>query len=524
MLANTLPYMPVGVHLAVVDPGVGSARRALALRDEEGRLFVGPDNGLLVPAAERAGIAAAHELANPDYALESISRTFHGRDLFAPAAAHLALGVAIEELGPPLDADALVRLDLPQPELGADRIAATILYVDPFGNIALNMTREHVAEVGIVPGTQVELELAGERFYAVAARTFADAGRATSCSTRTATGTCRSRSAAATPPRCCTRPPGQSLRINVGRLLLAALASVCNSPATRAFAERATVPDVLPSGLRSAAAGDRPTGAPLRAGRRRGAGAPRRAAAPTSWTPIGRPSSVQWSGTETAGWPVTLKAAVKGVNRAARSNCSHGSSGSSPSRPARAAARASASAAGRGRPRTPRSAAPAAAGARPRPRSRALDVSARRSRNAWLSGLSTDGSRDRVERRRRLPDRLEVLHQLGAAPVGSGLLDLVAELGEQLRRVAGRRDARRVDGASSGRLGRDAIRSRPGRRRPPRRTAARAARRGTDRPTRSRRRRRGTRPRRRSCARAARSCRARSRARTAPPRRGRARA
>jgi S-adenosylmethionine hydrolase len=175
VLANTLRYMPVGVHLAVIDPGVGSARRPLALRDEDGRLFVGPDNGLLIPAAERAGISAAHELANPAYALESISRTFHGRDLFAPAAAHLAQGVSIEELGPPIDPGALVRLDLPQPEVGPNKIAATVLYVDSFGNIALNLTREHVAEVGIVPGTRVELELGGERFYAVAARTFADA-------------------------------------------------------------------------------------------------------------------------------------------------------------------------------------------------------------------------------------------------------------------------------------------------------------------------------------------------------------
>ena len=175
VLASTLPYVPAGVHLAVIDPGVGSSRRALALRDEEGRFFVGPDNGLLIPAADRAGIAAAHELANPEYALETISRTFHGRDLFAPAAAHLALGVAIGELGPPIDADALVRLDLPQPELGPDKIGATVLYVDSFGNIALNITREHVTAVGIVPGTQVELELGGERFYAVAARTFADA-------------------------------------------------------------------------------------------------------------------------------------------------------------------------------------------------------------------------------------------------------------------------------------------------------------------------------------------------------------
>src|SRR5262249_48155592 len=101
MLANTLSYMPAGVHLAVVDPGVGSARRPLALRDAEGRVYVGPDNGLLLPAADRfGGVAAAHELANPEYALESVSRTFHGRDLFSPAAAHLANGVDLGDLGP----------------------------------------------------------------------------------------------------------------------------------------------------------------------------------------------------------------------------------------------------------------------------------------------------------------------------------------------------------------------------------------------------------------------------------------
>ena len=161
VLASTLPYMPVGVHLAVIDPGVGSSRRPLALRDREGRYFVGPDNGLLVPAARPGRDRAAHELANPEYALETISRTFHGRDLFAPAAAHLARGVPVDELGPPLAPDALVRLDIPQPEIGADRIAGTVLYVDSFGNVALNVTREHVAEVGILPGTQVELELGG---------------------------------------------------------------------------------------------------------------------------------------------------------------------------------------------------------------------------------------------------------------------------------------------------------------------------------------------------------------------------
>ncbi len=175
VLASTLPYMPAGVHLAVVDPGVGGVRRPLALADADGRFFVGPDNGLLLPAAERAGIAEVREIANPAFALETISRTFHGRDLFAPAAAHLANGVPLAELGPPLDPDVLVRLDLPEPHLVGDRIVATMLYVDSFGNIALNLRREDVERVGVVPGTQVELELDGERYYAVAARTFADA-------------------------------------------------------------------------------------------------------------------------------------------------------------------------------------------------------------------------------------------------------------------------------------------------------------------------------------------------------------
>jgi S-adenosylmethionine hydrolase len=176
VLANTLSYMPVGVHLAVVDPGVGGQRRPLVLRSGDGRLLVGPDNGLLVPAAERAGgIEAAHELANPEYALDSVSRTFHGRDLFSPAAAHLALGVEPAKLGPPVDPGALARIEVPTAELGSNRIRATVLYVDRFGNVQLNLTREHLEESGVEPGARVELELPLERYYAVAARTFADA-------------------------------------------------------------------------------------------------------------------------------------------------------------------------------------------------------------------------------------------------------------------------------------------------------------------------------------------------------------
>jgi len=175
-LRNALAYMPAGVHLAIVDPGVGSSRRPLALRDAEGRCYVGPDNGLLLPAADRCGgVAAAHELANPAYALESVSRTFHGRDLFAPAAAHVAQGVELAELGPPVATDALVRLDLPVPEVGAAKIRATVLTVDRFGNVALNLTRDDLDAVSIVPGVRVELTARGNHYYAVAARTFADA-------------------------------------------------------------------------------------------------------------------------------------------------------------------------------------------------------------------------------------------------------------------------------------------------------------------------------------------------------------
>jgi S-adenosylmethionine hydrolase len=175
VLANTIPYMPEGIHLAVVDPGVGSDRRALALRDRSGRLYVGPDNGLLLLAADRlGGVAAARELANPEYWLETVSRTFHGRDVFAPVAAHLATGVALEQLGRELDPTELIRLEVPEPSVGASSLRARALTVDRFGNIQLNLNRGHLEQVGIVPGVQVELELTSERFYAVAARTFSD--------------------------------------------------------------------------------------------------------------------------------------------------------------------------------------------------------------------------------------------------------------------------------------------------------------------------------------------------------------
>jgi S-adenosylmethionine hydrolase len=175
VLASTLPFVPEGVHLAVVDPGVGGKRRCVVVRDVAGRVFVGPDNGLLVPAADRAGIEAAWELTNPAYMLDRVSSTFHGRDVFAPAAAHLANGVAPEALGEAVEPGSLVRLQVPEPQVSGARVRATVLYVDRYGNVQLNLTRHHVEPAGIVPGRQVELDLGVDSYYATAARTFADA-------------------------------------------------------------------------------------------------------------------------------------------------------------------------------------------------------------------------------------------------------------------------------------------------------------------------------------------------------------
>jgi S-adenosylmethionine hydrolase len=175
VLQNTTQYMPIGVHLAVVDPDVGGNRRAIAIQTNDGRIFVGPDNGLLMLAADELGIAAVHELTDERYRLPEMSHTFHARDLFAPAAAHLAAGTAIGELGPALDAESLVRIEVPEPQVGRTQISATVLVIDRFGNIATNARRSHVDALGVTDGDRVEIRLTLDRYYAVVAQAFADA-------------------------------------------------------------------------------------------------------------------------------------------------------------------------------------------------------------------------------------------------------------------------------------------------------------------------------------------------------------
>jgi S-adenosylmethionine hydrolase len=174
VLANTLPYMPSGVHLAVVDPEVGGERRALVL-EGDGRVFVGPDNGLLLVAAEKlGGVQAAVEITSREFLLEPVSRTFHGRDVFSPVAAHLALGVPIDEFGPRVEPSSLRRLDVPKPAVGTSRLRVTVLYVDRYGNVQVNATTEELEAVGMLPGSQVEIDVGFESYFAFVAATFAD--------------------------------------------------------------------------------------------------------------------------------------------------------------------------------------------------------------------------------------------------------------------------------------------------------------------------------------------------------------
>ena len=171
VLRNALPYLPAGVHLAVVDPEVGAARRAVAVRAEDGRLFVGPDNGLLLPAVEAAGgVQEAADVSRSPFRLEPVAATFHGRDIFAPVAAHLALGAPLGEAGTPLEPDELVPLRLPEARREEDGYVAPAVGVDRYGNVQLEVTHAQLTDAGLQLGA--ELVVAGRR--ARYARTFAD--------------------------------------------------------------------------------------------------------------------------------------------------------------------------------------------------------------------------------------------------------------------------------------------------------------------------------------------------------------
>ena len=170
VLAQTAPYLPESVHCAVVDPGVGTSRRGVAITTPGG-ILIGPDNGLLIAAAEAlGGIDKAVELANKDWFLGDISRTFHGRDVFAPAAARIARGAELTDAGPSVDPDTLVRLPEPVVTVGDGWIEAEVLTVDRFGNVQL------AAGGGVLSGLGADLTINGN-INARRGTTFADVGQ-----------------------------------------------------------------------------------------------------------------------------------------------------------------------------------------------------------------------------------------------------------------------------------------------------------------------------------------------------------
>lgn len=177
-LARALPFCPPGVHLAVVDPGVGTSRRAIAATTgaaEGERVLVGPDNGLLWPALERfGGAAAAVSLEGSRYNLEPVSASFHGRDVFAPVSAHLSLGAPLADVGEPIDPSGLTRLELPPHTVGAGGIIARALSIDAFGNVALNVGATE-ADGPLPAEGQVAVRTTSGSWMAVRGVTFADA-------------------------------------------------------------------------------------------------------------------------------------------------------------------------------------------------------------------------------------------------------------------------------------------------------------------------------------------------------------
>jgi S-adenosylmethionine hydrolase len=176
VLRQTIPFLPESVHLAVVDPSVGSSRKAIVVQSGWGEVFVGPDNGLLIPAARTAGgISKAFEISDERFLLTPVSRTFQGRDVFAPAAAHVANGVDPAELGPSLDPNDLVDLEVPEAWLHEDHFHAEVLQVDRFGNLQLNLAKHHIEGADLMAnGARLEVRIEGHRLTVPFGGSFAD--------------------------------------------------------------------------------------------------------------------------------------------------------------------------------------------------------------------------------------------------------------------------------------------------------------------------------------------------------------
>jgi S-adenosylmethionine hydrolase len=172
VLAQAVPYFPPAVHVAVVDPGVGTARRGVAV-EAGGSLFVGPDNGLLsVAVAAAGGAARAVSLTNQALWRDTTAATFHGRDIFMPVAARLAAGLPLDEAGDPVEVTSLIALPRPEYQVTADGADAEVVTVDGFGNAQLSLPGTDAPRAGLIPGASVTLAWDGKTITVPFATTF----------------------------------------------------------------------------------------------------------------------------------------------------------------------------------------------------------------------------------------------------------------------------------------------------------------------------------------------------------------
>jgi len=160
VLASATPYFPLDtVHVAVVDPGVGTKRRPIIVETKR-CFYVGPDNGLLMLAAQKEDVSRVYHVSNPRYMLPRVSRTFHGRDIFAPAAAHLARGCPPSEFGPEIHDYTLP--EFAKPSVRKGELLGEVMHIDDFGNIVSNISAEDLEKIGVREGCPLHVRLGGE--------------------------------------------------------------------------------------------------------------------------------------------------------------------------------------------------------------------------------------------------------------------------------------------------------------------------------------------------------------------------
>jgi len=176
-LEGATPYYPAGaVFVVVIDPGVGSNRRAVIIESKRGQYFVLPDNGLITLVADRDGLESAHEITNPDWMIgKALSSTFHGRDIFSPAAAHIARGDGWTQAGPALQLKSLVRLDIQAAKVDENGLHGEVIATDgPFGNLVTNVNAEDFLKLGYQRGQTVPLTIDGRKIDLPFVKTFSD--------------------------------------------------------------------------------------------------------------------------------------------------------------------------------------------------------------------------------------------------------------------------------------------------------------------------------------------------------------